>query len=237
MLAAVYEESIEDEAPHAPTNANTSDLKEQTRREAVVAQSRRELADRDAGPDHRDQQVTAVAEERISQQLERGEARLAMLQAQILQSKSEQAERRAMLVEFQARQQALTQAITTLAAALGMTVDLELLGISAQESAANLGRVGDMAQGLQSYTLKTTGLSAQYVLVIRNQLSAECSICKAGAPAQHDPVMTICYHVFCQECLLQWVANHWSCPRCRGRLQNVDVVHLELAVVVEQSAT
>lgn len=51
----------------------------------------------------------------------------------------------------------------------------------------------------------------------------ECAICVYGFDGghglrNHDPVMTICKHVYGHDCIVKWLSKHETCPMCRLKL-------------------
>ena len=44
----------------------------------------------------------------------------------------------------------------------------------------------------------------------------ECSICYESFDYDEDLVKTICNHVFCKECLIEWININDTCPVCRN---------------------
>ncbi|KAK5120621.1 hypothetical protein LTR85_005979 [Meristemomyces frigidus] len=45
------------------------------------------------------------------------------------------------------------------------------------------------------------------------------SVCPISLEQCKDPVTTVCGHTFCRECLAGWLAEHNSCPFCRGKVK------------------
>lgn len=56
------------------------------------------------------------------------------------------------------------------------------------------------------------------------QISREdCGICLGR---MHSPTTAPCFHTFCRECLLLWLRQKETCPKCRGRCRRGDLVDL-----------
>ncbi|KXT01947.1 hypothetical protein AC578_2568 [Pseudocercospora eumusae] len=61
----------------------------------------------------------------------------------------------------------------------------------------------------------------------------ECPICRE---AFQDPHETPCGHVFCRECICQWLMRTKSCPFDRKRLTVLDVMPVSLPVQVDSQS-
>lgn len=77
---------------------------------------------------------------------------------------------------------------------------------------------------------------------IAEQLHDGCAICQTEASVQNSPVLTSCYHVFCEVCMLPWVVSNWSCPNWRSKLQKgdiflLDALEVEAKKVVDDSTS
>jgi hypothetical protein len=43
-----------------------------------------------------------------------------------------------------------------------------------------------------------------------------CAIC-LDKPKPNDTFVSHCKHIFCNKCILEWIARHDDCPLCRGQ--------------------
>ena len=66
--------------------------------------------------------------------------------------------------------------------------------------------------------------------------SLKCDLCNA---VYRNPVITSCDHVYCQQCLKEWLSDRAECPRaCREISLEKDTTHLiPLQILVEQLRT
>ena len=69
------------------------------------------------------------------------------------------------------------------------------------------------------------------------ELGGECAGCLELLNASCSPVSTSCAHVFCRDCIADWIARTPSCPMCREPLVlDVDTPSGQLSAVPLQSA-
>lgn len=74
------------------------------------------------------------------------------------------------------------------------------------------GRVGGLRKALkllctsQNYGVRATGQQC-------TEAGAVCAICQAEF---RDPMILLCQHVFCEECLCLWLDRERTCPLCRS---------------------
>lgn len=74
------------------------------------------------------------------------------------------------------------------------------------------GRVGGVRKALkllcssQNYGVRATGQQC-------TEAGAICAICQAEF---RDPMILLCQHVFCEECLCLWLDRERTCPLCRS---------------------
>lgn len=53
------------------------------------------------------------------------------------------------------------------------------------------------------------------IFLSHDKFTMECSICFESFDDNEELVRTICNHIFCKECLIQWININDTCPVCR----------------------
>jgi hypothetical protein len=53
----------------------------------------------------------------------------------------------------------------------------------------------------------------------KNELTNACELC-AICYEKESNVITTCYHMYCEKCILKWTRKHDTCPMCRTQLEH-----------------
>lgn len=64
----------------------------------------------------------------------------------------------------------------------------------------------------------------------------ECPVCMDKLEPS-DCMVTLCGHLFCRKCIVDWVGNRGSCPTCKRRLQLTNILPAQEVLASEQESS
>lgn len=65
----------------------------------------------------------------------------------------------------------------------------------------------------------------------------ECCVCYTNLPLRANHIFTMCGHLFCVRCLLQWWDTSSTCPMCRAELYQVEAAEEAVEEAAEAAAS